>query len=227
MRALAREEAARALPRARINLVPPEIAERRRNRQRAGGLVAAGMALVVLLGAVYALQQVRLAKEQRRLEAQAEVNAGLKAKAAKLSEFERLETQATQRASLLQRLTAGEVRWSAVLADLSLAIPSNVWVTTFSGTLSAPVAAGPGAAKAAIAGPPTIGELQLAGVTFEHVDVARWLTRLAEVKEFTFPYLSLSQKSEMFDRTVVQFSSTVKLGESALRSHQRVGRREP
>lgn len=219
MRGLALRSATPQPARARINLVPPDLLERRRARQKTAALVVAAVAFVAMLGGVYVFEGMKLGKAESALETQQATNAGLKTQVARLTEFERLEIRAKQKVELLDGLTRTEVRWSAVLADLSLAIPSNVWLTSFSGAMEQSLAtATPGA---------PIASIQMNGTTFEHIDVARWLTRLADVKQFTFPYISLSQKSELFGRKVVQFNSSVKLSQDALRANQKGGKRVP
>lgn len=200
----------------RINLLPPEIAQKRRARQMLAAAGAAGIALVVLLGLVFVAQEVRLRGERDRLEEQQAANAVLRADAARLSEFSQLEEQVTRRAQLMGGLTQYEVRWSVVLSDISLVIPSNVWLSSFTGTVEAP-----SATQAATA--TTFGTVSLRGNTFDHIDVARWLTRLARVSEFLNPYLSLSSRTanEETGETIAAFDSTVRLSPKALRRNQR------
>jgi len=114
-------------------------------------------------------------------------------------------------------LTADEVRWSVILADVSLVIPSDVWLTNFAGAVSASAGQRPEAGAAASAP----GTIQLTGVTFSHLDVAKWLTRLAGLQEFANPYLSLSSKAAIATTQVVNFNSSVDLSEQAFRKNQR------
>lgn len=195
----------------RINLLPPEIAARRRARQKVGAFVAAGLALVVLLGGVYVFEDMRLRDERGRLEEQELTNRRLRAQVAQLAEFERIEAELTRKKQVLEELIREEVRWSVLLADISLVIPSDVWLTSLGGNVQAGGEAGAEA---------TVGSIQMAGRTFAHLDVARWLTRLAGVTEFFFPYLSVSSKGELAGREIVNFSSSVGLSEESLRRNQ-------
>jgi Tfp pilus assembly protein PilN len=202
----------------RINLLPPEREVQRRARQLTVTIAAAGVALVVLLGIIYAAEVVRLHGQQNKLEAQEDRNADLQAQVAKLSTFDQKELELTQKTTLLGQLTQNEVRWSVVLADVSLVIPSDVWLTNFTGTVSVATAA----QQAAAAGtPPPLGTIQMTGVTFSHIDVAKWLTRLAGVDAFTNAYLALSSKGSISLTDVVNFNSSVQLSTEALRKNQR------
>ncbi|HJR19611.1 MAG TPA: PilN domain-containing protein, partial [Actinomycetota bacterium] len=139
-----------------------------------------------------------------------------------LQGFAQLQQTLRTKEQLLGQLTAGEVRWSLLLNNISLVIPSDVWLTNFSGSVQ--VAAG------AVAPPPTtgpIGTIQVSGSTFTHLDVARWLSRLTGVDEFLFPYLSLSSKTSDDVQTLVDFNSSVQLSQEALRRNQPGGQRQP
>ena len=197
----------------RINLLPQEHKQRRKARQ---SIVAAGagvIALVVLLGLVYASQEVRLRSERNAL-AQQEIRiADLRAQVAELREFEELERELEEKSRLLADLSDQEVRWSVLLADISLVIPSDVWLTSFTGNVAA-------TGEETDTGF-TAGQIQMSGTTFEHPDVARWLTRLDSVDAFVFPYLSLSAQAEIDSVDVVNFTTSVQLSPDALRRNQR------
>jgi Tfp pilus assembly protein PilN len=201
----------------RINLLPPERAERRRARQITTTIVATVLALVVLLALVYVAEQVRLNGQKHALETQQATNAGLQSQVAQLSQFQQLESQLQQKTTLLGTLTQDEVRWSVILADISLVIPSDTWLTSFTATenTSSGGPTTPGTSKAT-----ALGTIQLSGTTFSHLDVAKWLTRLAGVDAFTNSYLSLSSKSTISTTSVVNFNSSVDLSNQALRRNQ-------
>jgi Tfp pilus assembly protein PilN len=208
----------------RINLLPPEREERRRARQTTTTIVAAGVALVVLLALVFVAEIIRLNGQKNALVAQQGKNAALQGEIAQLSQFQQLDTQLQQKTTLLKNITQDEVRWSIVLADLSLVIPSDTWLTNFTATQATTSATQSGAGAQAS---PAIGTIQLTGTTFSHLDVAKWLTRLAGVDAFTNPYLSLSSKGVVSTTVVVNFNSTVDLSDQALRRNQAGAERRP
>jgi Tfp pilus assembly protein PilN len=207
----------------RINLLPPEREERRRARQVTTTIVAAGVALIVLLGLVFVAEIIRLHGQKNALEAQQTTNATLQGQVAQLSQFEQLELQLQQKTTLLKTLTRDEVRWSVVLADISLVIPSDTWLTNLSANQITSSATQPAAGTQTQA----LGTIQLTGTTFSHLDVAKWLTRLAGVDAFTNPYLSLSSKSVIGTTNVVTFNSTTDLSDNAFRRNQPGAERTP
>ncbi|HEX9712547.1 MAG TPA: PilN domain-containing protein [Actinomycetota bacterium] len=198
----------------RINLLPPDLAHRRRIRQIGAAIGAAGLALVAVLALVYVVQEVRLRGERSRLEEQEDRNATISSEIASLREFGELGQQLDRRIDLINDLAADEVRWSVVLADVSLVIPPDVWLTQFSGA----IAGGEDAT--------TLGSVDMGGTGFAHVDVATWLTRLERVDAFAFPYLSLSQRAQLGQVSIVNFSSSVQLSTEALRANQRGAQRD-
>lgn len=207
-----------------INLLPREIAERRRARQITVFLGVAGLALVVILALVFLIQTARLAGERSKLEETQRETTSLQRQVNQLQSFADLETALRTKEDLLGRLTAGEVRWSVLLADISLVIPSEVWLTNFSGSVQAPATGVPAPRPGTAI---VLGTIQATGMSFTHLDVAKWLTRLAEVREFAFPYLSLTSKADDAGQALVQFNSSVQLSEAALRRNQPGGQRTP
>ena len=198
----------------RINLLPPELAERRKGKQTTASLAVAGIALVALLGVVFGIQQIRLNSERSTLREQEDRNADLRAQIAELQEFEALGLELAAKERLIADVTEDEVRWSVLLADISLVIPSDVWLTSLTGSVAQDADEGA-----------NLGNIQMAGTTFSHPDVARWLTRLDQVDAFRFPFLTLSARAELEGFSVVNFQSTVQLSEQALRRNQRGAQR--
>lgn len=197
----------------RINLLPPELAQRKRARAILSSLGAGGLVLILVLGLVYGVQIGRLASERNKLEEQQQRNDALQAQITQLASVERSQRVLQQKTQILAQLTEREVLWSTVLNDISLVIPTEAWLTQFSAT----VAAGGGEVTE---GEEVFGTITLNGMTFSHIDVAKWLTRLSSVEQFTFPYLSLSQKTESGGTPLVTFNSSVRLSEKAFRRNQ-------
>jgi Tfp pilus assembly protein PilN len=118
-----------------------------------------------------------------------------------------------------------EVRYSQLLHDLSLSVPSTVWLKTLSYTQTPPPATSTGAASgtAAAAGSTggatssaPIGTVSFAGVGFNHDDLALWLESLASLKAYTDVYFSNATEGLIGARKVVNFSSTADLTPAAL-----------
>ncbi len=199
----------------RVNLLPPEIRERQRLRRRVGLVTAAGIILLAAIGGLYFLQQLRVNDLRRDLQAQEAENNRLRAEITQLQEFVQLqqELQATQQ--LIQTLLANEVRWSGVLRDVSLVIPGDTWLTTLNGQIT--VAQEGVAQPVPPAGPSgLIGQISFNGFGLSHRAVALWLSRLEDVQGFANPWISVSQKTQIGEQDVVQFTSTTDLSQEIL-----------
>lgn len=205
----------------RINLLPVELAQARRLRQRTLSLVAAGAALVGLLAVVYVFEQVRLSSARHDLDSAKAKTAALQVQVSQLADYDRIERDLKEKGALVDDLTKAEVRWSVLLADTAMVIPQEVWLTNFTANVNASSVG----AKAVTTGDVVLGTIQLTGVTFTHLDVAKWLTRLGAVDGFTFPYLTLSSKGTIGLTPVVTFNSSVQLSDKAFRRNQPGGER--
>ena len=215
-RVLTRSSAA-VLP--RVNLLPPEIEERRRFRRVQAGM---GVAVLAAAGAVAGLTLLAGASVD---DAQAEIDAAtfeqqqLQRKVSQMQGVREVYARVAGAETLLTQAMANEIQWSHYLNDLSLTIPSNVWLNNLAFSTT-PVAASPvmSAAPATTPGLPAagIGTVTVTGVAFDYDDVASWLESLAKQKGYTNPYFSNATEATIGTRTVVNFSSTATITPDAL-----------
>ncbi|HVL88606.1 MAG TPA: hypothetical protein VM841_00075 [Actinomycetota bacterium] len=203
----------------RINLLPPELAAKRRSRQIASMIVIAGMVLLGLMFVIYGAQRARLASARGELERQQRVNAGLQRQVTQLSQFAQQQEQVRTKEQLLDALIKNEVRWSQVLTEISLVIPADDWLTNFSGLVQQGIV-GPGQ---------PIGTIQVSGCTLlpadgTHLNVAQFLVQLGRPLIFADdPFLTLSSIGS--DTCPVQFSAQLQLTEQSRRGAQPGGGR--
>jgi Tfp pilus assembly protein PilN len=211
-----------------INLLPPELAEKRRARRVTRLMMLGALGMVVLLVLVYTAQLARLSSERNRLETQRTNNAQLRQEVAQLSQFARLRADLEAKQGLLTTLTVNEVRWSVILSDISRVIPTNAWLTSLTGTVQAPAA---GSAPQPQATPGArIGSIQVAGCTLlppdgTHLEVARFLIRIGMPLTLAGPFLTLSSK--VGGLCPVQYSANVNLDAGARRANQPGAARRP
>lgn len=194
----------------RVNLMPQELAEASKFRRLQYALGASLLVSVGIVGALtYQAQHgVHTAKSQLAA-AQAE-QTRLQSQRAGLQTVQDVYAQVAAKQAMLQQAMGGEIRWSYYLEDLSLRIPSNVWLTNVAATESG---TGPGAGGAAATG--GVGSITFGGVAFSHDDVATWLDVLAKEKGYSSPYFSNSTETFIGPRKVVNFSSSVVLTNDA------------
>ena len=208
----------------RVNLLPPEIAERKAAR-RAQGVAAGTVVLAVAAAAGLAvLASASVADASAEV---AEATAEQAAVQAQIADFTELRaTQASLDAATSQLATAmgPEVQWSTYLNDLALSIPPNVWLSSLTvtrsdaagGAGSSDVAPTDPAATAGLAADPGIGIIAFEGHAMEHDDVAAWLDSFTGQPAYANAYFSLSEEEEIGSTLVVAFASTATLTTEAL-----------
>lgn len=111
----------------RINLIPPEIVEKRKyERYFRYVMVAGAVILAVLLGAWAILSfQVRSLNED--LQSRKEVASQLNTQAAAFAIFEEKQSDLAARKAIADQALAGRINWAKVSNEVSLVLPSEVW----------------------------------------------------------------------------------------------------
>lgn len=196
-----------ALP--RVNLLPPEIRQVQAFRRIQMGLGVAVLGTVGVVALLYgsASHSVTSAQSQvdRAASEQAQLNRQIKSYTGVTTVYAAAEAARQQ----LSTAMADEIRYSQLLNDISLSIPSNVWLESMSFTQRAPGAAAAGPAATVLPGAPlTVGQATFSGVAFSHDDVATWLEAMAGLKTYTNPYFSQSAEALIGTRPVVNWSGT-------------------
>lgn len=200
----------------RINLLPREVAVRRRQRQQVVGLFAIGAVFILLLTVVWFVRQGQLRSEEERLaEAEARVQT-LEAKVGALREFALLDQTVKQKEATLATAMAGDVAWSRLLIELSMIIPGDSWLTSFNGTAVAGEVQ-PGTEA------PASGKLTFSAITFDFPGVAKWITRLQELESLQNIWVPSAAKGVIGSRETVNFSSTTDLSAKALSGRYQPG----
>ncbi len=185
----------------RINLLPLEARLQERNTPLVAGLAAGGVALVALMAALTMGRASAISEEKDRLAAQQRINQDLQAQVSAVADAGRVEEQANAAREQVTLLLAGEVSWSQMLQDVARTIPGDVWLTSFSGSVSAP--------GSVPADGTDVGSVSFGAVGINFPSVAAWLLRMSQI-----PYLdgfwvpSIAQTA--LDETVT-FDSSVRL----------------
>lgn len=201
----------------RINLLPPEIEQKRLVRRQSGFLVAGFVVFLALLGAIWFVRQSTLKEEEERLAALDAQRQELQTKVDALQEFALLEQTVTQKRATLAAAMLNDIAWSRLLVELSMIIPGDSWLTAFSGTAATQ---GPTPPPGAAPPPgtvtsPSLGTLSFTAVTFDFPGVAKWITRLQELKSLQNIWVPAAAKAELAGRDIVNYSSTAELTQSA------------
>ena len=197
----------------RVNLLPPEIAEKRQFRRIQLALGSAVLASVGVVGLLFVSANHSVSSAQTDLDSANSQGTALQAEAAKYRNVTAIYAAAEAAQQQLTVAMGDEVRYSQMLNDLSLTIPSNVWVTNIGYTSAAAPAAG--AATTVATTTPPVGTFSVTGVGFSHDDVAQWLEAVAGLKTYDSPYFSSSAESLLGTRKIVTFTSTANVTQKA------------
>jgi Tfp pilus assembly protein PilN len=207
----------------RVNLIPPEIAEKAMFRKVQIGLGVGVAAAVGVVGLLTLSASHSVSSAQASLDQATAKSTTLMTQKAKYNNVTAVEAAATAAQAQLMTAMGQEVRYSQLMHDLSLSVPSAVWLKGMTFTQAAPAAptasaaVGTAGAPAPVTAPSSIGTVTFTGVGFDHNDLALWLESLASLKTYSDPYFSSSTEALLNNvRKVVNFSSTANLTPAAL-----------
>jgi Tfp pilus assembly protein PilN len=205
----------------RVNLLPPEIYERRQLQRVQAGLGLVVLGAVVAVGLVYVSGGSKVTDANSRLQASDDTHVALQAQLNKLSYVTEQQAQEDQAVAMLSQATATEIPFSTYLADLSLLTPKNVWFTAVNIATTVPV----GTLTSAAGAPASVGTVTFSGQALAHNDVATWLDNAAKEGGFADPYFTTSTETLVpgtgtvpgtVAKTWVTFGSSVNLTPAAL-----------
>lgn len=200
---------------ARVNLLPPEIDEKRKVRKVQALMVGATAATVGVVGLLYMAQVARVNSAQDAVAKSEARSATLRTEVSKFANVRAAYAKRDAAKQLLSTATDPRVAWSQYLNDVSLTIPENVWLTEFSVEQAV---VGEQAVAATESGlfTPGIAKVTVHGRAFTHDDVASWLEILAKQRSFKNAYFSKSEVDKQSDIGVVVFESTATVSDGAL-----------
>jgi Tfp pilus assembly protein PilN len=188
------------------NLLPSDLA--REGAHRLGlpapaiAAVGAGLAVAGALTFMYMGAHKTVVDRQTELDAlQAQIAAVPQPKPVRQSTIDpALGAEKDARQAALDSALSGRVAWDTILRELSLVLPSDVWLQTLS-------AKGSAAGTVDANGAPTSSTgLTLTGYTYSQAGVARLLSRLALVPKLSNVQLQTSSSATVDTRQVVSFS---------------------
>jgi len=187
-----------------VNLLPPELRAREVTRRLTSVVVIVGVIVLGLIGLFYFFQVMNLSRARDDLAAQEGVNRQLQAQVNDLQRFQALQDQLEAKQELVSSVFVDEVSWSTVLVDISQVIPSEAYLTSLTGSISA------GAPTPATGGATLIGNMSFTGVVMQTDPLASWLTRLEQVDGWVNAWMNSATEDAPFSR-IYTFSSGIDL----------------
>lgn len=180
----------------RVNLLPPEILEKRKAERRLTYMVAALIIVSLVLVGVWGFAMTRASSKQRTLEAKQQELQQVTQQAESLEIFEAQQTELARRKSVVQLALDARQDWAKLFDEISLVLPSDMWLSALAAT--------------------TESNLQLDGFSVDatdtpdygHKTVAKLLVRLAELEQLADVWLSNSVKTDVEEQPALQFTVT-------------------
>jgi Tfp pilus assembly protein PilN len=199
-----------------VNLLPPELRQRQVSRRLTSLIVAAGLAVLALIGGFYFVQTQRLSDVQGDVEAQQARNADLTGQIAELQQYADLQAELRAKEALVAGLYVNEVSWSGALLDVSRVIPDASYLQNLTGQLTA-TGVVTGEVPTTTGGTPEttlIGNMTFSGVAQGTETIADWLVRLEQVQGWVNAWVSSAQENGPFSQ-IYTFSNGLDLTKEA------------
>jgi Tfp pilus assembly protein PilN len=205
-----RPQTATTLP--HVNLLPEEIQEEARFRNVRAGLGLAVLLVALVIGFLYWQARGEVDTAQAQLTAAQTQQTALNAQINTYSNVPKVLAQVDLAKAQLAVAMGPEVRYSFMLNDITLTIPTNVWLTQITVQQKLPTAV-----KGTVApvGPewtqPGIGQVNFTGNGMTYNDVAAWLASFSKSLNYSGVYLNTATKTLISQTPVVQFTSDANL----------------
>jgi Tfp pilus assembly protein PilN len=207
----------------RVNLLPPEIAERAKVRKAQLAMVGTGLAAVAVVGVMYTQASAKVSDATEQKEQAVAANVELRSDLAKLATVKATYAKVDAANKTLATAMKYEVEWSSFLHGLTLTIPENVWLDSMEVRMNVvKTTSGDGAPVL----DQQLGTVTFKGKAFSHDDVASWLESLDSQKGYSDPYFTLSKLSgpdETLLRDRYEFDSTAYVNPKALSNRYEKG----
>jgi Tfp pilus assembly protein PilN len=170
-----------------VNLIPAEDRSGERKPMRGGPLayiMVGALAIAVLGVAVLAVTNNKISDSKAEIAKLKDQTAATEARAQSLSAYTQFHQLRQQRVSTVTSLADSRFDWQRVMRELALVLPSNVWLTNLTGTVSPDVTVDGSTStslRASISGP----ALEMTGCASSQEAVAGFVQALKEIDGVT------------------------------------------
>lgn len=202
----------------RIDLLPAGYQERRRERRNLGLVVLAAMLVLLLVIGWWVLLGTQVNAEKDKLADAQRTNQTLQSQIAELSHFADLQTEVEAKRQALVTVMTGDVDWPAVMTEIAMVIPGEVWLTGLSASAGMTEGASPVGTETApirVSDQTPFGRISFQGKALSMPGVAKWLISLRNVREFAAIWLNTATVGDTGGVTTVDFDSTLELSDRA------------
>lgn len=184
----------------RVNLLPPEILERRTAEKRIGWVAVGAIAVALVLAGVWATAAYQLQVRKEELASIQQQTQAVQAQANQLAIFEMRAGELDERREVVLSALGGRVDWPGLLDEVSLVLPSDLWAQT----IVVDEDAGLSVAGYAVDSPSDTPDQG-------HKAIAKGLVRLADLDSLYDVWLLNSAKTEYAEQDAIQFTFSAKV----------------
>jgi Tfp pilus assembly protein PilN len=202
----------------RMDLLPSTYAEQRRDKRNIGLVMLAGLSVLALLLFYWIMLGSKVKDKEDELTEVQQTNTQLQNQIAELQRFQDLATEVAAKEEALVQVTGLDIDWSALMTEVALVTPSDVWLTSMAGSRAGSAGETPVGTESAlvrISKNAAAGRITFQGRALDMVDVATWLDALRDVRGVTAVFLNNADETPVEDRILVTFETTVELTEAA------------
>ncbi|MFC3687374.1 hypothetical protein [Aquipuribacter hungaricus] len=199
-------------PVARVDLMPPEIHERRRFARAKGWMGLALVLTVAGIGGGYTASAADAGRAQDELAVEQAQTVALQAEAAQYAEIPLLLARIERAETALETAMATDVEWYSYLSQIGQAAPSGVWFSSVSATAVVP---------GALSGDPlapqdAVAEVVTTGRALTYTDVATWMDAFDGVSDLDHVLVSdATYDDQSGEDPWVDFTTSTKVAPSA------------
>ncbi|MBU4557166.1 MAG: hypothetical protein KJ747_09875 [Actinobacteria bacterium] len=118
----------------RINLLPPEITEKRKFEQRLVWVFAAALLVFVVLVLVWSFLAYQVSQKNSVLQSNLDAANQVRSQAETFKVFELKESELEARKQTAAMALSQRVEWGRLVNELSLVLPSDAWLTSLDGS---------------------------------------------------------------------------------------------
>ena len=197
-----------------VNLLPRD---EKRQRKQPGAVTLTAVLGAVLVTAVLAglflMTSSTVSERQSNVDALRAEFAAIPPAPEQPTSSSGLETEKSQRVTVIGKALATRIAWDRVLREISLVLPEDVWLETMAANAADPnFVPTPGNTE------PPKGLFTFSGYAYSHDGVARLLARLSVVPQLERPTLGSSTIDRTKARDVVKFTISANMESGAVNS---------
>ncbi len=202
----------------RVNLVPAEVLTARRvqRAQRRGLLALVGVVAVVL--AAYALVSAERAVARDDLASAQAQTVQLTTEQARYAEAPKVYAEVDAIDAALASAMTDDVDWYQYVADLAVAAPPGLWLTSWTATMTDPAtsaAVDPATAAVTVPDGPDLASLTVGGSSEGEDQIPAWLETLDAMPGLRGAYASSLTRTAVDATPVITFESSASMAQDA------------